>query len=46
MAFESPYFELLKNLINLRDVPFTERGSRLWSSWKTITCVSAWPNAG
>ena len=29
MAFESPYFDLLKNLINLRDVPFTERGSRL-----------------
>ncbi len=29
MAFESPYFELLKNLINLRSVPFTERGSRL-----------------
>ena len=29
MAFESAYFDLLKNLINLRDVPFTERGSRL-----------------
>jgi len=29
MAFESPYFDLLKDLINLRDVPFTERGSRL-----------------
>ena len=29
MAFTSPYFDLLKNLINLRDVPFTERGSRL-----------------
>jgi putative isomerase len=26
---ESPYLELLKNYINLRDVPFTERGSRL-----------------
>jgi putative isomerase len=26
---ESPYFELLKNRINLRDVPFTDRGSRL-----------------
>ncbi len=29
MTFESPYLDLLKNLINLRDVPFTERGSRL-----------------
>ena len=26
---ESPYLELLKNRINLLDVPFTERGSRL-----------------
>lgn len=25
----SPYLELLKNRINLRDIPFTERGSRL-----------------
>ena len=29
MRFESPYLELLKNYINLRDIPFTERGSRL-----------------
>jgi len=29
MPFESPYFDLLKDLINLRDVPFTECGSRL-----------------
>ena len=29
MAFTSPYLELLKNRINLADVPFTERGSRL-----------------
>ncbi len=26
---ESPYFDLLKNRVNLRDVPFTDRGSRL-----------------
>ena len=29
MNEDSPYLELLKNSINLRDVPFTERGSRL-----------------
>jgi putative isomerase len=27
--FESPYLELLKNRINLRQIPFSERGSRL-----------------
>jgi hypothetical protein len=29
MLLESPFFDLLKNRINLRDVPFTDRGSRL-----------------
>ncbi len=29
MEWESPYLKLLKNRINLREVPFTERGSRL-----------------
>ncbi|MCE1253263.1 MAG: hypothetical protein LWX83_06890 [Anaerolineae bacterium] len=29
LTFESPYLELLRDYINLRDVPFTERGSRL-----------------
>lgn len=29
MEYRSPYLELLTNSINLRDVPFTERGSRL-----------------
>jgi putative isomerase len=29
MALESPFFELLKNRVNLVDVPFTDRGSRL-----------------
>jgi glycogen debranching enzyme len=29
MMLESPFFDLLKNCINLRDVPFTDRGSRL-----------------
>jgi putative isomerase len=29
VEFHSPYLDLLKNFINLRDVPFTERGSRL-----------------
>ena len=29
LTFQSPYLELLKDYINLRDVPFTERGSRL-----------------
>lgn len=28
-SFASPYLELLKNKINLQDVPFTDRGSRL-----------------
>jgi hypothetical protein len=28
-VFTSPYLDLLKDRINLRDVPFTERGSRL-----------------
>ena len=27
--FQSPYLELLKNRINLRQIPFSERGSRL-----------------
>ncbi len=29
MGFESPYLTLLKNRINLRQIPFSERGSRL-----------------
>jgi putative isomerase len=29
MPFSSPYLELLKNRINLRQIPFSERGSRL-----------------
>ena len=29
MSFKSPFLTLLKNRINLWDVPFTERGSRL-----------------
>ena len=29
MTFSSPYLELLKNRINLRTIPFSERGSRL-----------------
>ncbi len=29
MGFDSPYLTLLKNRINLRQIPFSERGSRL-----------------